>query len=246
MTSIKLKASWLAAVAVLVAGAAQAADPGAAVLFVSTRSGNAQIHRMAGDGSGDSALTRTAQENTEPALSPDGRTIAFTSYRDGNAEIYVMDADGNNQRRLTTDKQSDNAPAWTPDGRIVFRSMRDRWANFYVMDADGANLRQLTASRVDKGSPVLSPDGRWIAFVGHGELGRSDIHVLPMAGGEARNLTGGLSKNQKSFPSWSPDSKRLAYVEAKDLTLNVNVIDPDGTNPGKITDNVYTNAFPMW
>jgi Tol biopolymer transport system component len=73
-----------------------------------------------------------------------------------------------------------------------------------------------------------------------------DIFVQSTAGGEARDLTGALSKNQKSFPSWSPDSKRLAYVEAKDLTLNVKVIDPDGGNPGKITDNAYTNAFPVW
>lgn len=236
-----LAAGWMA----LAGTTVMAAEPGA-VLFVSNRSGSAQIHMMRADGSGERALTRGPEENTEPAWSPDGRRIAFTSYRDGNAELYVMDADGANPKRLTTERQTDNSPAWTPDGRIVFRSMRDRWANFYVMDADGSNLKALTSTQLDKGSPVISPDGRWIAFVGHGELGRSDIHVMSAAGGEAKNVTGTLSTAQKSFPSWAPDSKRLAFVEARGLGLNIKAIDPDGANPVSITDNVYTNAFPIW
>lgn len=69
---------------------------------------------------------------------------------------------------------------------------------------------------------------------------------MPAAGGEAKDLTSALTKNRKLSPSWSPDSKRLAYVEAKDLALNIRVIDPDGSNPVNITDNVYTNAFPLW
>ncbi|CAG0958069.1 partial putative protein, partial [Geobacteraceae bacterium] len=112
--------------------------------------------------------------------------------------------------------------------------------------ADRTNLKQLTGTKVDKGIPVLSPDGRWIAFVVHGETGSSEIHVMPAAGGEAKNLTGALSKNKKMAPSWSPDSKRLMYTEAKDLALNIRIIDPDGGNPGTLTDNVYTNAFPAW
>ncbi|WP_306537156.1 hypothetical protein [Geobacter sp.] len=225
------------------AGAATTADE---VLFVSNRDGNAQIYLMKADGSGQRPLTHTPEENTEPAWSPDGTRIAFTSYRDGNADIYVMDADGTSQKRLTSDKFSDNAPTWTPDGRIIFRSIRDRWTNFYVMDTDGTNLKQLTGTKVDKGIPMLSPDGRWIAFVVHGETGSSEIHVMPAAGGEAKNLTGPLSKNRKMAPSWSPDSKRLMYTEAKDLALNIRIIDPDGGNPGTLTDNVYTNAFPAW
>lgn len=221
-----------------------AADAGA-VLFVSNRSGNAQIHVMQADGSGERALTQGPQENTEPAWSPDGRRIAFTSYRDGNAEVYVMDADGGNHKRLTTDKQADNSPVWTPDGRIIFRSMRDRWSNFYRMDADGSNLQALTATQLDKGTPVLSPDGRWIAFVVHLPTA-TDIHVMPAAGGEARNVTAALSKQQKGFPSWSPDSRRLAYVESKGMGLNIKSIALDGSDPISITDNAFTNASPLW
>lgn len=240
-------AVWVgAATAILVAAASAAADSGGAVLFVSNRDGNAQIYRMDADGSGERALTRGAEENTDPAWSPDGVRIAFTSYRDGNAEIYVMDADGANPKRLTSVPQADSAPAWTPDGRILFRSMRDRWANFYRMDADGSNLVQLSNTPADKGAPVLSPDGRWIAFVSHATTSNSQIHVLPATGGQALDVTSALSGNQKFFPSWSPDSLRLTYVEAKSGGLNVRAIDPDGGHPVKITDNAAVNASPVW
>lgn len=235
-----------AGVAALFATVAATAAPGSPLLFVSNRDGNAQIYRMNAGGADERALTRGTQENSEPAWSPDGTRIAFTSYRDGNAEVYLMDADGGNPRRLTTEPQSDNAPVWTPDGRIVFRSMRSRWANFYVMDADGTNLRQLTHTESDKGMPTLSPDGRWIAYVAHGEKGSSEIHVMPAGGGESRNLTAALSRNQKTFPCWSPDSRRLAYVEASSGTLNIRSIEPSGANPVKITDNSYVNAYPTW
>lgn len=217
-----------------------------ALLFVSNRAGNAQIHVMSADGSDDHALTHGPAENNEPAWSPDGRHIVFTSYRDGNAEIYVMRADGSQARRLTVSEQADNAPAWLPDGRIVFRSLRSGWANFYAMNADGTGLTALTTGDGDKGLPVPSPDGRWLAFVAFAEKGGSDIHVVPANGGKAKDLTGALSKGEKSFPSWSPDSRRLAYVEARSPALNVRVINVDGTQPAKLTDNAYTNAFPTW
>lgn len=232
--------------AALLSGTGLAAEPTGRLLFVSNRGGNAQIHVMDADGANEHALTATPQENTDPAWSPDGRRIAFTSYRDGNAEIYVMDADGSHQQRLTHDPMADDAPSWLPDGRIVFRSVRTRWANVYEMKADGSGLRALTATQQDKGAPLPSPDGAWIAYTGRGATGGANIFVLPSAGGEPRNLTASLSRQSKSSPVWAPDSRRIAYLEGKDLALNIKVVDVDGGHAASITDNVYTNAYPQW
>jgi Tol biopolymer transport system component len=223
-----------------------AADLGNKVLFVSNRDGNAQIYVMEADGSGERALTVGTEENTEPAWSHDGKRIVFTSYRGGDAGIYVMDAGGNAQKRLSSVQYSDNSPSWTPDGRIVFRSMRDGWANFYAMDADGSNVKQLTSTQSDKGAPTLSPDGKLIAYIAHGETGVTNIHVVPTSGGDAKNLTGALPSGQKLPPSWSPDSRWIAYSEYKNGALAIRVIGSDGSDPHKITDNIFSNASPTW
>ena len=234
------------AAALLLATQSTYAAPQGKLLFVSNRDGSAQIYSMHSDGSEARALTRGPEENTEPAWSPDGRRIAFTSYRDGNAEIYVMDADGSNQRRLTREALADNSPRWTPDGRLLFRSTRDRWANFFLMSADGSGLKQLTATESDKGEPVLSPDGKWIAFVAHGDRGSTEIELVSIDGGPVKKLTSALSKNGKSFPSWSPDSQRLLYVESEGGGLNIKVIGRDGSQPSALTVSKFTNAFPVW
>jgi len=112
-----LRIALLSALLMVCNCVAALAEASGTILFVSNRTGNAQIYTMNGDGSVQRALTSGPEENTEPAWSSDGKRIVFTSYRDGNAEIYVMNADGGSQKRLTTDTLADNSPAWTPDGR---------------------------------------------------------------------------------------------------------------------------------
>lgn len=241
-----LLAGWLAAALQLAAAPVLAAEPAGQLLYVSNRSGSAQIHRMAADGRGDRALTAGPEENAEPAWSHDGSRVAFTSYRDGNAEIYVMDADGGQLRRLSTHPQADSAPAWLPDGRIVFRSMRSGWANFYTVAADGSGLAPLTSTPSDKGAPLPSPDGRWVAWIGHGELGRTDLFAVATAGGEVVNLTGAWSTSQKLAPAWSPDGRRLLYGQYKDGRIGLHSIALDGSPPRPIAESPYANSSASW
>src|SRR5262249_8799625 len=70
--------------------------------------------------------------------------------------------------------------------------------------------------------PRWSPDGSALAFVrraaGSGDAAtpapKPQLHVLPLAGGEARVLT--KLAQGVSFPAWSPDGKRLAVLSGHD------------------------------
>ncbi len=77
--------------------------------------------------------------------------------------------------------------------------------------------RPLTAGPRDS-QPRWSPDGSQLAFVRAAEAGKpGQIHVLPLAGGEAEKLT--ALAGGASAPAWSPDGARLAFLS--------------GTNPAK-------------
>jgi len=92
-----------------------------------------------------------SEEDTAPALSPDGQRVAFMSDRDGNWEIYVINSDGSGLRRLTDNAAQDGLPVWSPDGRaIAFVSDRDEGWAVWVTLANGQGQRQLFAM---EGSP---------------------------------------------------------------------------------------------
>jgi tricorn protease len=65
-------------------------------------------------------LTTHAAEETDPVISPDGRTLAFTARYEGPAEVYTMPLAGGMPVRRTYEGESSIATAWTPDGRLVY------------------------------------------------------------------------------------------------------------------------------
>ena len=196
--------------------------------------------------------------------------IVFQSDRDGHVhprlgwstyEIYVMDADGNNQQRLTNNPNLDRSPSWSPDGkRIAFSSDRDGHFNIpgglpnyevYVMDADGGNQRNLTNNPNDDSSPSWSPDGKRIAFVSDRD-GNYEIYAMDADGNNPQRLTD--NDFYDTHPSWSPDGKRIAFISRRDghfigeggLSTEIYVMDADGGNEQRLTNNRKSDSSPSW
>lgn len=91
----------------------------------------------------DVIVVTTNDDDTAPALSPNGRQVAFMSRRDGNWEIYVINVDGTNLTRLTEEPAEDGLPAWSPDGRVIaFASRRgEEWAIWAVSSSGGKPVK---------------------------------------------------------------------------------------------------------
>src|SRR5882672_3258770 len=76
-------------------------------------------------------------------------------------------------------------PSLTPDGKtVVFAWRGDIWR---APTAGGAATR-LTIHEAQDTKPRVSPDGKWIAFSSK-RTGNYDVFVMPIEGGEPRQLT---------------------------------------------------------
>jgi TolB protein len=155
--------------------------------------------------------------------SPDGKFLVYTGGRDGQYDIYRIPAEGGDEVRLTDFQGLDDGPEYSPDGRyIYFNSVRSGTMQIWRMGPDGSNPEQVTDDEYNNWFPHISPDGKWIVFLSYmKDVEPSDhpwyrhvyIRLMPASGGPAHILAyvyGG--QGTINVPSWSPDSKRVAFV----------------------------------
>lgn len=84
----------------------------------------------------------------------------------------------------------------------------------------------------------VSPDGQTVVF---DLLG--DLYTMPIAGGEATRIIGGLSF--ESQPTWSPDGKTIAFLTDRTGVENLWIADAGGGNPRAISKDTKTNDRPQ-
>jgi Tol biopolymer transport system component len=147
----------------------------------------------------------------------------YVGERHDEFDIYKIPAAGGDEIRLTTATGLDDGPAYTPNGRyIYFNSTRSGLMQIWRMRPDGSGQEQVTNDGFNNWFPHISPDGKWIVYLSFGQDVAPDDHpfykhvllrLMRIGGGPARviaYLYGG--QGTINVPSWSPDSRRLAFV----------------------------------
>jgi TolB protein len=153
--------------------------------------------------------------------SPDGQTLAYCAERNGEFDIYTIPVHGGEERRLTTARGLDDGPDYSPDGQwIYFNSDRSGAMQIWRMRADGSAQEQVTSDEFNNWFAHPSPDGKWLVFLsyekdvtGHPENQDVTLRLMPLAGGKIEvlaKLFGG--QGTINVPSWSPDSRKIAFV----------------------------------
>ena len=141
---------------------------------------------------------------------------------------------------------------------LTFETDRGRFGDYeiFVMTTEGAHVTNLTDSWADDVSPVWSRDGQRIAFVswrdtltGKWSLESGSIYIMDFdpATGTARNLfrlTNG--EGNDTWPTWSPDGKRIAFQSDRDGNLDIWVINVDGSGLTNLTKSPREDEHPAW
>lgn len=161
--------------------------------------------------------------------SPDGKYIVFCGDRNNEFDVYKIPSAGGQEVRLTAAPGLDDGPEYSPDGKyIYFCSVRTGLMQVWRMKPDGSEQTQMTNDDFDNWFPHVSPDGKWIVFITFmkDEVSPGDhpfykhvyLRMMPVDGGKPKviaYLYGG--QGTINTPSWSPDSKHIAFVSNTQL-----------------------------
>jgi TolB protein len=164
--------------------------------------------------------------------STDGNFLVFCGERNGEFDVYKIPATGGQEIRLTETKGLDDGPEYTPDGKyIYFNSVRSGSMQIWRMKPDGTNPEPVTNDGFNNWFAHISPDGKRIVFISflkeevqagiHPPYKHVYIRMMPFGGGPVKVIAyfyGG--QGSINTPSWSPDSKRVAFISNSNMNGN--------------------------
>jgi TolB protein len=193
-----------------------------------------QVYLANADGTGVKLMTK-ASPSYFHGWSPDAKWLAVVGQRDNKFELFRVPASGGPEERLTSKGGYDDGPEYSPDGKwIYFNSNRSGGWDIWRMPPEGAGPGDAKAERITSDEwedwfPHISPDGKSMVFLSfpkgtanhNGKMDGVVLRIMPTKGNSApKTLTtffGG--QGTINVNSWSPDSKRFAYVVYEPLPI---------------------------
>ena len=197
-------------------------DDGAWIAFLSNRPPDAdesgddattQVWLMPADGGEARRLTDFADGVEDFVWSPDAKQLAVIAI---DPEFPADAEKPKNPPPIVTERYQ-----FKEDGAGYLDARRK---HLYLFDIASGKAELLTPGAHDEQLPAWSPDGKTIAYVTKRGADPDrhlnyDIYLIaPKAGARERQLTtfpgADLDPYWESYPAWSPDSTRIAYLQS--------------------------------
>ena len=187
---------------------------GSHIAFVSNRGGGEDdVFVIASDGTNETQLTRTPEEEGYVQWSTDGKQVVFSRLASGTSRIYAIGIDGKNEHEIGSVPGS--GPIFSPDGRHLVYMAGGSWTatKLMVSEADGSNAHQINDGTTIAWTNHWAPDGKSIAFTGRKDpKGELAVFVINSDGSGLRQATHlAAGDGNAQWPVWSPDGRHLAF-----------------------------------
>jgi len=179
------------------------------------------------------------------SLSPTGKRVLA----EARGEIFTIPEDKGDVRNITSSSGSaERQPAWSPDGKwISYFSDKSGEYKLTIESQDGVGTPREVA--LEKASfyytPVWSPDSRKLLYTDT----NLNVWVMEIESGKARIVGNDpwMVPQRTLAPSWSPDSKWVAFsTRLNTLYRAIVVANVDTGEKKQITDGLADAMYPVW
>jgi len=191
--------------------------------------------------------------NLSPIWLRSGRELLFVSNREGGRDIYRValtssGAPASTPERITTGLNAATI-SLSGDGRTLAYSAFTQTQNVWKLPIPTAGpVSAATATPVTTGNQIVesmdvSRDERWLAFDSD-RNGNQDIFRVPLAGGEAEQLTSDPGDDFQ--PVFSPDGQEIAFHGFRHGNRDVLLMSADGTNQRTVVGTTAQDRDAGW
>jgi tricorn protease len=179
------------------------------------------------------------------SLSPTGKRVLA----EARGEIFTIPEAKGDVRNITNSSGSaERQPAWSPDGKwISYFSDKSGEYKLVIESQDGVGAPREIAFQKSQFyySPVWSPDSKKLLYTDT----NLNVWVMDVATGQAKIVGNDpwMVPERTLAPSWSPDSKWVAFASRLNtLYRTIVVANVDTGEKRQVTDGLADAMYPVW